>query len=228
MKMTKSAIVAATALLAFGGTGLTGCQSLNRTEQGAIIGATGGAVIGGVIGKQVGGTARGAIIGAVVGGAAGAIIGRQMDQKAEEIAATIPGATVQRVGEGIAITFDSGLLFPYDSSDLLPAGRTNLQSLATSLAADPESEVLIVGHTDSRGSDSYNQALSERRAQAAASILTSYGVSSTRIRTAGRGESEPIASNETDVGRQENRRVEIAVFASEEYREQVIRNNPGE
>ena len=209
------------------GTGLTACSSMNRTGRGAVIGAAGGAAVGAIIGKQVGSTARGAIIGAAVGGAAGAVIGRQMDKQAEELAATIPGATVQRVGEGIVVTFDSGLLFPFNSTDLLPAGQDNLRNLAASLQANPETEVLIVGHTDAVGSDSYNQNLSEQRASSAASILASNGIPRDRIRTSGRGELEPIAENETEAGRQQNRRVEVAIFASEEYREQLLRNNPG-
>jgi outer membrane protein OmpA-like peptidoglycan-associated protein len=209
------------------GSGLTACSSMNRTGRGAIIGAAGGAAVGAVIGRQVGSTARGAIIGAAVGGAAGAVIGRQMDRQAEELAATIPGATVQRVGEGIVVTFDSGLLFPFNSTDLLPAGQDNLRNLATSLQENPETEVLIVGHTDAVGSDSYNQNLSEQRASSAASILASSGIPRDRIRTSGRGELEPIADNESETGRQENRRVEVAIFASEEYRERLLRNNPG-
>lgn len=214
------------AALTIGGS-MTACSSMNRTGRGAIIGAAGGAAVGAVIGKQVGSTARGAIIGAAVGGAAGAIIGRRMDQQAEELAATIPGATVQRVGEGIVVTFDSGLLFPFNSTDLLPAGQDNLRNMALSLQQNPETEVLIVGHTDAVGSDSYNQNLSEQRASSAASILAANGIPRDRIRTSGRGELEPIAENETETGRQQNRRVEVAIFASEEYREQLLRNNPG-
>ena len=209
------------------GTGLTACSSMNRTGRGAVIGAAGGAAVGAVIGRQVGSTARGAIIGAAVGGAAGAVIGRQMDKQAEELAATIPGATVQRVGEGIVVTFADGLLFPFNSTDLLPAGQDNLRNLAASLKANPETEVLIVGHTDAVGSDTYNQSLSEQRATSAASILASNGIPRDRIRTSGRGELEPISDNESEAGRQSNRRVEVAIFASEEYREQLMRNNPG-
>lgn len=210
------------------GFSLSACSSMNRTGRGAAIGAAGGAAVGAVIGNQVGSTARGAIIGAAVGGAAGAIIGRQMDQQAQELAATIPGATVQRVGEGIVVTFDSGLLFPFNSTDLLPAGRDNLRNLATSLQENPETEVLVVGHTDAVGSDQYNQDLSVRRAEAAAAILSTNGVPRDRIRTSGRGEMEPVADNETEAGRQENRRVEVAIFASEEYRDRLLRNNSGQ
>lgn len=210
------------------GFSVSACASMNRTGRGAAIGAAGGAAVGAVIGNQVGSTARGAIIGAAVGGAAGAIIGRQMDNQAQELAASIPGATVQRVGEGIVVVFDSGLLYPFDSTELLPAGQDNLRNLAASLQEHPETEVLIVGHTDSMGSDQYNQGLSERRAAAAATVLASNGIPRDRIRTSGRGEFEPVADNETEAGRQENRRVEVAIFASEEYRERLLRNNPGE
>lgn len=209
------------------GSGLTACSSMNRTGRGAVIGAAGGAAVGAVIGRQVGSTARGAIIGAAVGGAAGAVIGRRMDQQAEELAASIPGATVQRVGEGIVVTFDSGLLFPYNSTELLPAGQDNLRNLAASLQENPETEVLIVGHTDAVGTDAYNQNLSEQRASSAAAILSANGVPRDRIRTSGRGELEPISENETEAGRQLNRRVEVAIFASEEYRERLLRNNQG-
>ncbi|HEX6925066.1 MAG TPA: OmpA family protein [Longimicrobiaceae bacterium] len=225
MRATRN--VAALMVVATLGTGVTACSSMNRTGRGAVIGAAGGAAVGAVIGNQVGSTARGAIIGAAVGGAAGAIIGRQMDRQAEELAAKIPGATVQRVGEGIVVTFDSGLLFPFNSTELLPAGRENLLNLAASLRENPETEVLIVGHTDAVGSDAYNQTLSERRAESAAQILAANGVPRDRIRTSGRGELEPIAENETEAGRQQNRRVEVAIFASEEYRERLLRNNPG-
>ncbi|MEX2569693.1 MAG: OmpA family protein [Gemmatimonadota bacterium] len=212
-----------TALVTMSGGGLIGCSSLSQTERGAVIGAAGGAAVGAIVGRQIGSTARGAVVGAAVGGAAGAVIGRQMDQQAEELAASIPGATVQRVGEGIVVTFDSGLLFPFDSSDLLPAGRENLNNLAQSLQEYPETEVLIIGHTDSTGSDSYNAALSERRGSSAADILASYGVPRDRVRTMGRGESEPIADNETEWGQQQNRRVEVVIYASEEYRERLLR-----
>lgn len=208
------------------GLGTTGCASMNNTERGAVVGAGAGGAIGAVIGKQTGSTARGAIIGAVLGGAAGAVIGRRMDRQAQELEGELgEGADVSRIGEGIAVTFESGILFPYDSDQVLPAGRENLRSLAQSLQRYPETEVLIVGHTDATGSDSYNLGLSNRRAESAASYLVGQGISRARIRTAGRGETEPIASNENEAGRQQNRRVEIAIFASEEYREQILREN---
>lgn len=211
------------ALVAVTGAGtFAGCTALSQTERGAVIGGAGGAAVGAVIGRQIGSTARGAVIGAAVGGAAGAIIGRQMDDQAEELSESIPGATVQRVGEGIVVTFESGLLFPFDSDQLLPEGRTNINNLATSLSAYPETEVLIIGHTDSTGSASYNQGLSERRASSAANLLATYGVPRDRVRTMGRGLTEPIADNSTEWGQQQNRRVEVVIYASEEYRDRLM------
>lgn len=206
--------------------GATGCSSLSQTERGAVIGAAGGGAIGAIIGRQIGSTARGAVIGAAVGGAAGAVIGRQMDQQAEELAESIPGATVQRVGEGIVVTFDSGLLFPYDSDVLVPAAQDNIRNLGASLQRYPETEVLIIGHTDAAGTDAYNQALSDRRANSAANLLASYSVPRDRIRTMGRGESDPVAENGSEAGMQQNRRVEVVIYASEEYRERLLRTTP--
>lgn len=199
-----------------------GCASLNNAEKGAVGGAGAGAVIGGVIGDRLGSTAKGAIIGAAVGGAAGAMIGRRMDQQAAALANQLPNATVERVGEGIAVTFDSGILFDIDSDVLRAASKENLRSLAQSLQSYEDTEILVVGHTDSTGSDDYNQGLSQRRASSAREYLLSQGVGSSRARAVGRGESEPIASNETVTGRQENRRVEVAIFASEEMRKRMV------
>ena len=204
---------------------LSGCAGMSQKQRGAVIGATAGAAVGGVIGNQTGSTVRGAIIGAVVGGAAGAVIGHQMDQQAKELQQNIPGATITRVGEGIAVSFPSGILFPFNSTDILPAGKDNLRQLAASLDKYPNSDILIVGHTDSVGTYAYNQDLSQRRAQSASAYLQSLGVPSTRLQTAGRGESEPIMSNDTEEGRQRNRRVEIAIYASEAYRKQVQSQN---
>ena len=200
-----------------------GCASMNNTQRGAAAGAGVGGAIGAVIGHNTGSTARGAIIGAVVGGAAGAVIGRQMDRQAQDLEGDLgQNAEVSRVGEGIAVTFASGILFPFNSYDVLPAGRENLRQLAQSLQRYPGTEVLIVGHTDNVGTDAYNLTLSQRRAESAKSYLVSMGIPSDRIRTAGRGESEPIASNETTSGQQQNRRVEVAIFAGQEYRQQIL------
>jgi outer membrane protein OmpA-like peptidoglycan-associated protein len=210
-------------LTAASGSVLTGCQTLSNKERGAIIGAGAGAAVGGVIGNQTGSTARGAIIGAVVGGAAGAIIGHQMDQQAKEIKQNIPGAVVERVGEGIQVTFESGLLFDFNSDRIKPAAAENLRNLARSLNNYPNTDLVIVGHTDDIGSDEFNQDLSQRRARAAANYLASLGVNPSRLRVYGRGESEPVAANASDVGRQQNRRVEVAIFANAAAREDARR-----
>jgi outer membrane protein OmpA-like peptidoglycan-associated protein len=205
--------------LALATIGTTACQSLKTNkEKGAVIGAAAGAATGAVVGKATGSTARGAIVGAAVGGAAGAIIGHQMDQKAKEIAQSVPGATVTRVGEGLVVTFESGLLFDFDSDKLRGAARENLNSLAANLSSFGDSRLLLVGHTDSVGTDAYNQSLSQRRAQAVAQYLIERGVERSRLAAAGRGEREPIASNGSDSGRQENRRVEVAVYASDKMK----------
>lgn len=187
-----------------------------NAQRGAVIGAGGGAVVGGVIGAVSGSTAKGAIIGAAVGGAAGAIIGDQMDRRAQEIEQEIPGAEVERVGEGILVTFDSGLLFGFDSDRVRPEAQANLRTLAANLDKYPDTDLLIVGHTDSVGDASYNEQLSEQRARAAEQYLMTQGVAAARIETSGRGELEPVAVNDTESGRQQNRRVEVAIYANEE------------
>jgi outer membrane protein OmpA-like peptidoglycan-associated protein len=214
-------------LAAVGVTGLTGCASLNNKERGAVIGAATGAAAGGLIGRSNGSTSRGAIIGAVVGGAAGAVIGHQMDQQAKEIQQNIPGAVVERVGEGIQVTFASGLLYDYDSDVVRGEAGANLRKLAESLSKYPDTELLIAGHTDSQGDESYNQRLSERRAAAAAAYLANQGVGRARLHTRGLGELEPVAENVDEASRQRNRRVEVAIYASEAYQARARREASG-
>ncbi len=192
----------------------TGCSVFNKKGEGALAGGAIGGAIGAVIGNQTGSTARGAIIGAAVGGLTGTIIGNQMDQQAKELKQSIPGATVARVGEGIAITFASGLLYDNNSDQVKAEAATNLRSLAASLDRYPNTDLMVVGHTDAVGTSDSNQGLSQRRAQAAANYLIAQGVSSARLRTAGRGEMEPVGANDTDAGRALNRRVEIAIYAN--------------
>ena len=201
-----------------------GCAPLNKKESGAIIGATTGAAVGAAVGNANGSTAKGAIIGAAVGGAAGAVIGHQMDQQAKELKQNIPGAIVERVGEGLQVTFESGLLFDFDSDVLRAQAKQNLATFAKSLDKYPGTDVLIVGHTDDKGTNSYNAALSARRAAAAESYLATQGVTTARLRSTGRGETEPVASNDTDAGRQQNRRVEIAIYANQALKTQALRS----
>ena len=209
--------VTATAVCLVAGMIMMGCSASNAVKGGAI-GAGGGAVVGGIIGNAAGNTALGAIIGAAVGGTTGAIIGNNMDKRAEEMRDDLANAKVERVGEGIKITFDSGILFATDSYAIQPAGKTNIESLAKILNKYSDTNILIEGDTDNEGSDEYNLTLSERRAQAVADYLKGQAVVGSRISTVGLGESNPVTSNETASGRQQNRRVEIAIFANEKMK----------
>lgn len=197
---------------------LVGCESMTRRDKGAIIGATSGAVVGGVIGKMAGSTAIGAILGAVVGGAAGAYIGNYMDKQAAEMERDLEGARIERVGEGIKITFDSGIMFDVESSTLRSEAKTNLQKLAVILNKYEDTQIVIEGHTDSTGSDEHNMDLSIRRAQSVGSYLATNNVIPTRFHVVGYGETQPVADNSTVEGRQKNRRVEIAIFANEKLK----------
>lgn len=201
---------------------LSGCSSNLRS------GALGGAAAGAVIGGIASGSARGAILGAVIGGAAGAAIGGVMDAQAEDLQDKLPNAEVVRVGEGIQITFDSGILFDVGQADLRPAAQQNLSDLATSLQDYEGTDVLVFGHTDSTGGEDLNQRLSEQRADAARTYLLGAGLEGERVSAIGRGESDPIATNDTAAGRQENRRVEIAIFASEDMRNEMLRRHGGD
>ncbi|HZX73295.1 MAG TPA: OmpA family protein [Cyclobacteriaceae bacterium] len=205
---------------------LSGCNATNTTKGGAI-GAGTGAAIGGVIGHQSGNTAVGAIIGAAVGGATGALIGRHMDKQAEELQADLKGAKVTRVGEGILITFDSGLLFPLNSSTLSATTKENLTDLSKTLNKYEDTNVLIEGHTDSSGEDAYNTTLSNKRAAAVEDFLVGEGVKSSRTTTKGYGESQPISSNDTEAGRRDNRRVEVAIYANKEMKKAAEKGDLG-
>lgn len=195
------------------------CASLGETERGAIIGAASGAVVGGAVGRATGSTARGAIIGAAVGGAAGAIIASRMENTAETLRERLPNAQVEQVEEGILVTFPGGILFGFDSSQLRSEAQGHLSEFAGAVDDMPDANVLVAGHTDSVGSEEYNYDLSLRRAQSAVDYLASQGISREHLQMAGLGESEPVATNETEAGREQNRRVELAVYASEEMRD---------
>jgi len=215
MKATRSIIHTGTALILSAALAAPGCNT-SRAVKGGAIGAGAGAGAGAVIGNQFGdnGTAVGAIIGAVVGGTAGALIGRHMDKQAEEMRNDLEGATVTRVGEGIKITFNSGLLFAVDRSDLNSTAVTNIADLAAILNKYEDTEILIEGHTDSDGSDDHNLQLSERRANSVKAQLVAQGVKDGRISTVGYGETQPVADNGTAAGKAQNRRVEIAIYAN--------------
>jgi len=191
---------------------------MNKTQKGAVIGAAGGGAVGAVIGRAAGNTAMGAIIGAAVGGATGAIIGRKMDKQAEEMEKVLGDAEVRREGEGIVILFKEKVLFGYDRSDLNTSAETNLTKLVNVLQKYPDTNIEVIGHTDSKGTDDYNQGLSQRRASSVASYLRAQGVSSSRLATKGMGEADPVASNDTEEGRTQNRRVEFVITANEKMK----------
>jgi len=206
---------------------LSGCNASNTTKGGAIGAGVGGA-IGGAIGHSSDNTVVGAIIGATVGGAAGALIGNRMDKQAEELRRDLEGATVQRVGEGILITFNSGLVFDTDSYSLRESTKTNLTELSATLKKYDDTNILIEGHTDNTGQDSYNQKLSENRADAVESYLEQQGISGSRVTTKGYGEDQPLDSNESEAGRQKNRRVEVAIYANKEMKKLAKNGQLGE
>jgi outer membrane protein OmpA-like peptidoglycan-associated protein len=195
----------------------SGCSWSNKTK-GAIIGGATGAAVGGAIGHQSGNTAVGAILGAAIGGAAGAYIGNYMDKQAAEMERDLEGAKIERVGEGIKITFDSGLLFDVDKATLRTASRTQLADMATILNKYEDTNILLEGHTDATGSEEYNLDLSQKRAQSVSNYLATNDVNPTRFTIMGYGEEQPIATNDTEDGRQLNRRVEVAIYANDKLK----------
>lgn len=203
---------------------LPGCASWNKTQKGAVVGTTAGGAAGAIIGRASGNTAMGAIIGAAVGGASGAIIGRQMDKQAAEIKKTVPDAKVERVGEGIVVEFDSSVLFGFDKSNLSDEAKANLDKLVVVLDNYPDTDIEIQGHTDSKGSEAYNQELSVQRARTVSYYLTGKGVQSNRLTVKGFGETSPKYENETEDGRAQNRRVEFLITANEKMKAEAEKN----
>ncbi len=203
---------------------LCGCGA-SRTVKGGAIGAAAGGVVGGLIGSGSHHTAEGAIIGAVVGGTAGALIGHYMDKQAKEIQRDLKGARVERVGEGIKITFDSGILFDVNSYALKPASKTNLSNLSKVLNKYADTNILVEGHTDNTGGSDLNQKLSDNRAGSVANYLKMQNVLGSRITTMGYGETQPVADNGTVEGRQQNRRVEVAIYANEKLKKAANRGD---
>jgi outer membrane protein OmpA-like peptidoglycan-associated protein len=203
-------------ILVMGSFMATGCKSLNKTQKGVGIGAAGGAVVGGVIGRAAGNTAMGAIIGAAVGGTAGGVIGRRMDKQAEEMKRVMGDAEVRREGEGIVINFKEKVLFGFNQSDLGASAKGNLDKLVNVLNKYPDTNIQVIGHTDDKGTDTYNQQLSERRAQATVGYLRNQGVNSGRLLAKGMGESDPVVPNTSDDSRSQNRRVEFVITANQQ------------
>ncbi len=191
----------------------TSCAKRTRNNEGGVVAVNAATVL-----KSTGATVRNAINGATATGAAAGVIARQMDKQSQELAFELPGAVVQRLGSGIVLTLPEGLLFAQESDQLSNASRDNLRRLATSLEKYPNTRIMIVGHSDSEGGTERSLDMSERRAQAIANLLVEIGVNRARITALGRGDAEPIATNDTDAGRQWNRRVEIAIYADEATR----------
>ncbi|MGZ8556813.1 MAG: OmpA family protein [Chitinophagaceae bacterium] len=214
MKKIKNLLVGTVAFIILA----AGCKSMNKTQKGAAIGTAGGAAAGAVIGRAAGNTALGAIIGATVGGVTGAVIGRKMDKQAEEIKNEVPGAKVERVGEGIVVEFSSAVLFGFDQADISSGAQSTLKDLVTILNKYPDTDLEIQGHTDNAGTENYNKRLSQRRASAVARYLKNHGIASGRVKTVGFGETSPKYSNDTESGRGQNRRVEFLITANEKMK----------
>jgi outer membrane protein OmpA-like peptidoglycan-associated protein len=195
-----------------------GCAEWSRMQKGAAIGVGAGGVAGGLIGHAAGNTAVGVLLGAAIGGAAGAYIGNYMDKQAAEIERDIAGARVERVGEGIKITFSSGIMFDVNRAVLKDQCRGELSELAAILNKYEDTNILLEGHTDSTGTEEYNLDLSKKRSQSVANYLATRNVNPARFTIMGYGESQPIASNETSEGRAQNRRAEVAIYANEKLK----------
>lgn len=203
--------------------GLYSCDAVknaNNKQKGAVIGAAGGAVLGAIIGNNVGKGGNGelgAVIGGVVGGTAGVLIGNKMDKQAQKIEEEIPGAKVERVDDGIVVTFDenSGVYFATNKYDINATSQATLNKLASVFQEYPDTNILVVGHTDNVGADDYNMTLSKNRAYAVTNYLTGKGLSSGRFTTNWFGESQPMHDNSTAEGRAKNRRVNIAILPNQ-------------
>lgn len=206
--MKTAAIVAACALV------LSACApDPNNPQNRTLVGALTGAAVGGVVGAATGdGGGRRALAGAAIGGTAGALIGQSLDRQAAELRRQLGGdVNIQNTGQELILTLPQDLLFATDSATVRPDLQNDLRVIATNLVNYPRSDVRVVGHTDNTGSAGYNQTLSERRAASVAQVLFNNGVAPGRVRTEGRGLSQPVADNSTAAGRQQNRRVEIYI-----------------
>lgn len=219
--MKKFSIVVLVGFLALGNV-FTGCEAAkntNKTQRGAAIGAVGGALIGGILGNNIGkggNGALGAVLGGVIGGVAGGVIGNKMDKQAREIQTALPGAQVERVGEGIRLVLgENAVRFDTNKSTLTATAKANLDKLVPVFNQYPDTNIQIYGYTDSTGSAEYNLKLSEQRAASVKTYLGTKGIGATRFTTTGLGIADPIATNETPEGRSQNRRVEFAITAND-------------
>ncbi|MFQ6547244.1 OmpA family protein [Aestuariibius sp. 2305UL40-4] len=216
---TMASITKTLALMTAGTLALTACAPLqdpnnpNRnTQTGALIGGIGGAVVGGQIGDSEEQRRRNAVVGALAGAGGGALVGNRLDQQEAALRAALGNQVgIQNTGNQLILTLPQDILFATDSATLRPDLQRDLRALAANLQQYPDTRVNVIGHTDNVGEAGYNQGLSERRARSVANTLINSGVSPSRISATGRGESQPVATNLTPEGRQQNRRVEVII-----------------
>ncbi len=226
-RMKQIATMLAAIVLVMGMSSCEATRNANNKQKGAVIGAAGGAILGAIIGNNVGKGGNGelgAVVGGVVGGTAGVLIGAKMDKQAKEIENEIPGAQVERVDDGIVVTFDenSGVYFDTNKYNINAASQATLDKLTGILREYPDTNVLVVGHTDSVGADEYNMKLSEQRAYAVTNYFTqTKGLSASRFTTNWYGEQAPVADNSTAEGRAKNRRVNIVIVPNEKMKQEA-------
>jgi outer membrane protein OmpA-like peptidoglycan-associated protein len=213
-------VLAALVMVAF--TSCSAVKNANNKQKGGVIGAAGGAVLGAIIGNNVGKGGNGelgAVIGGVVGGAAGVIIGNKMDKQAKKIEEEVPGAEVKRVDDAIVVTFEdgsgSGVHFATNKFNIDADSQQTLNKLISVFREYPDTNIMVVGHTDSSGDDAYNMTLSKNRANAVTNYITSNGISAGRLTTNWFGETKPLHDNGTAAGRAKNRRVNVAIVPNE-------------
>jgi outer membrane protein OmpA-like peptidoglycan-associated protein len=222
--INKSSSILFTILIVFSLTNCKAVKNANNKQKGAVIGTTGGAILGAIIGNNVGKGGNGelgAIIGGVIGVGAGVLIGNKMDKQAQKIEEETPDAVVERADDGIVVTFDenSGVYFNTNKYNINSASQETINKLAAIFREYPNTNILIVGHTDSTGAEDYNRTLSKNRAYAVTNYLTGKGLNSGRFNTNWFGESQPMHDNSTATGRAKNRRVNIAILPNEKMLE---------
>lgn len=219
MKKTSTILVVSLMLLSTFFTSCEAVKNTNNTQRGAAIGAIGGAVVGGILGNNLGkggNGAMGAVLGGVIGGVAGGVIGNKMDKQAREIETALPGAQVERVGEGIKLVLgENSVRFDTNKSTLTTTAKSNLDKLVPVFKSYADTDIVIYGYTDSTGSAEYNLNLSQQRANSVEKYLESKGLNMSRFKMVGMGIADPIATNDTPEGRSQNRRVEFAITANE-------------
>ena len=197
---------------------LMSCASMNKQQKGTVVGAAGGAAIGAAVTR---GSIWGILIGAAIGGTAGNLIGKKMDAQVKELKQAVPTAQVERVGEGINVTFESGLMFKINSAEISDNYKTDLSSAADVFNKYPDTDIVIEGHTDDTGSDEFNMSLSEKRAKSVKDFLLQKGVNANRLTEKWYGESQPKYPNDSEANRQKNRRVELGVIANDKMKKEA-------